>query len=58
MHWLQFTEGLYVTVSSGAAVGTISAWVDHDCSAYNGALFHMSIWAKMELQMRLASRFG
>lgn len=53
LHWLQFTEGLYVNVSSGSVVGTITAWVDHDCASYNGSLYHLAFWAKLELEMRL-----
>lgn len=55
MHWVQFVEGLYIVTNSGGAVGSLTAWVDHDCSAYNGALYHMARLAQMELELRLES---
>jgi len=57
LHWMQFTEGLYVDTLSGSVAGTLTAWTDHDCAAYNGALFHMSVWAKLELEARLAQMY-
>lgn len=58
MHWVQFTEGLYVQTVAGSAAGSITAWVDHDCSAYNGALYHMARLAQMELELRIARLGG
>lgn len=58
MHWVQFTEGLYVKTVSGTAAGSITAWVDHDCAAYNGAMYHMARLAQMELELRLAGMTG
>lgn len=54
MHWLQFTEGLYIVANSGTVAGSLCAWVDHDCSAYNGAMYHLARLAQMELELRLA----
>ena len=54
LHWVQFTEGLYVNTTSGSAAGTMHVWIDHDCSAYNGALFHLSLWAQAQLEANLA----
>jgi hypothetical protein len=53
MHWVQFTEGLYIVTNSGTVAGSITAWVDHDCAAYNGALYHMARLAQLELAFRL-----
>lgn len=58
MHWVQFTEGLYLVTNSGSVSGSLSAWVDHDCSAYNGALYHMAKLAQMELELRVAALGG
>jgi hypothetical protein len=52
LHWVQFTEGIYVKTNSGNAAGTILAWTEHDCAAYNGAMFHLAEFAKMELEFR------
>jgi len=58
MHWLQFTEGIYIDVTSGTVAGSIHAWVDHDCAAYNGALFHLSLWAKAQFEANLVAQYG
>lgn len=55
LHWLMFTEGLYVSTLAGSAAGTLTAWVDHDCSAYNGAVFWTAQWQKLQLELQLAS---
>ena len=55
MHWVQFTEGIYVSTTSGSAAGTVVAWVDHDCASYNGALFHLSLWARAQLLANMAA---
>lgn len=54
MHWVQFTEGLYLSTGTGSVSGSLTAWVDHDCSAYNGAMYHLARLAQMELELRLA----
>lgn len=54
LHWLQFTEGLYVVTNSGSVAGSVTAWVDHDCAAYNGAMYRQVMLAQMELELRLA----
>lgn len=53
LHWVQFVEGLYVTSNSGTFAGAVVAWVNHDCSSYNGALFHMAQLARIELELRI-----
>lgn len=58
MHWVQFTEGLYLATGTGSVSGSLTAWVDHDCSAYNGALYHMAKLAQMELELRVAALGG
>jgi hypothetical protein len=58
MHWVQFTEGIYVTTGSGSMAGSVHVWTDHDCSAYNGAMFHLSMWAKAQLEVNLASIYA
>lgn len=58
MHWLQFTEGIYVSTSTGSAAGSIHVWTDHDCSAYNGAVFHQALWAQAQLELQLASIYS
>ena len=30
-HWLPFEEGLYFSVLTGSAVGSLTLWVDHSC---------------------------
>lgn len=55
LHWLQFNNGLYVSTLSGSAAGTLTAWVDHDCAAYNGAVFQTAQWQRLQLELQLAS---
>jgi hypothetical protein len=31
LHWLPFTQGLYIHTVSGTAKGSITVWVDHSC---------------------------
>jgi hypothetical protein len=57
MHWIQFTEGLYVETTSGSVAGSMHVWVDHDCAAYNGALFHLSLWAKAQFEASLVATY-
>lgn len=54
LHWLQFTEGLYVNIASGSVVGTITAWLDHDCGAYNAAQYITAQVNELDLAARLA----
>lgn len=58
MHWVQFTEGLYVVSSTANIAGSVHVWVDHDCSEYNGALYHMARLAQIELELRVAQLGG
>lgn len=54
LHWMQFTEGLYVDTLSGSVAGTITAWVDHDCAAYNAAQYLAMEIQSVDLAARLA----
>jgi hypothetical protein len=58
MHWLQFVEGIYVHTGTGSMAGSVHVWVDHDCAAYNGALFHLSLWAKAQFEVNLATAYA
>ncbi len=33
-HTLPFSQGLYYTAESGAVGGSVTAWVDHDCTLW------------------------
>lgn len=58
MHWLQFTEGIYVHTGTGAVAGSVHVWVDHDCAAYNGAIFHSALYAQAQLEVNLAAFYA
>ena len=53
MHWLQFTEGLHVVTGTGSVAGSVHVWTDHDCAAYNGAVFHQALWAQAQFEATL-----
>jgi hypothetical protein len=52
LHWLQFTNGLYVDTLTGSAAGTLTVWLDHDCSAYNAAVYQSAQWQKLQLELQ------
>ena len=55
LHLMQFNNGLYVSTLTGSAAGTLTAWVDHDCAAYNGAQYQQAIWQRLQLELGLQS---
>ena len=59
LHWVQFVEGLYVTTSgAGQILGSISAWVNHDCAEYNGAVYHAALAAQAQVELTAAIAAG
>ena len=54
LHAMQFTEGLYVDLVSGAATGTALVWLDHDCALFNGAQYTAALVAQAEFEFNLA----
>lgn len=47
-HWLVFEDGLWIDVYAGAAAGTMTLWVDHDCGRWLEAA-HLSHEATIAL---------
>jgi hypothetical protein len=58
LHWVQFTEGLYLVTNTGSVAGSLTAWLDHDCAAYNGAQYHATQLQAVQLELMVAAYGG
>ena len=34
LHWLPFTDGIYVDTVAGSVAGTLTVWLDHSCERW------------------------
>jgi hypothetical protein len=34
LHWLPFTDGIYVGTVTGSVAGTLTVWLDHSCERW------------------------
>jgi len=58
LHWLPFTQGLYVHTLSGTAKGSITVWVDHSCEAVERFKVELRALEYLKLQRDLGLATG